>query len=244
MFSRLKDDYPSWVVLIGSIILILDVTFYNKGLIFSLFFSGLMIYIGRKRASKKKGKFLFWGGIILACSSIFKLVTFRFLLVAILIHFVIQFGQSKKNPKKIDPIIQEPNHEKTNEAIIRTKPLFENILFGKQKTPEHSFEWNDINIQAGIGDTVIDFSYTVLPKGETVVFIRNFIGNIRVLVPYEIELSIHHSVIAGSTTIFGIQDSRMVNQVLHVQTPGYEHAVQKIKIFTSLAVGSLEVSRI
>ena len=64
---------------------------------------------------------------------------------------------------------------------VTSKPLFQNKLFGGQKTPDHEYEWNDINIQTGFGDAVIDLSYTVLPKGESVIFIRNVMGKVTVL---------------------------------------------------------------
>lgn len=244
MLNKLKNDYPSWIVIAGIILLFLEVFFFNSGLIFSLLISGFMIYLGRKRAPKRKGKLLFWGGIIITGISVFNMITFKFFLAAILIHFFIQYFQTKKNPKKVVPDILSKDNHSSEEPILRSKPLFENILFGEQKTPSHAYEWNDINIQAGIGDTIVDFSYTVLPKGETVVFIRNFIGNIKILVPYETEVSIHHSVIAGSTSIFGIQENKTFNQVYHIQTPGFEKAEQKIKIMTSMAAGNLEVTRI
>ena len=117
-------------------------------------------------------------------------------------------------------------------------------FWGSKKTPQGVYEWEDINIQTGIGDTVIDLSYTMLPKGETVIFIRNIIGNMQILVPYEIEVSIHHSCMAGSTHIFDHHEPKVFNQVIHLKTPGYETAEQKVKIFTSLVVGNLEVSRI
>ena len=51
--------------------------------------------------------------------------------------------------------------------MIRTEPLFENIFLGQQKTPNGVYEWNDINIQAGIGDTVIDLSlYDAAKRGN------------------------------------------------------------------------------
>jgi lia operon protein LiaF len=128
--------------------------------------------------------------------------------------------------------------------MIRTEPLFENIVLGQQKTPTGAYEWNDVNIQAGIGDTIIDLSFTMLPKGETVIFIRNLIGNIQILVPYDIDVSIQHSCIVGSSTVFEVHDSKLFNRVLHLKTPGYETAEHKVKIFTSLVVGNLEVSRI
>ena len=173
------------------------------------------------------------------------MMTFRFLLLAIFLHLVIQYSQSKKNPEKINLTIQEPSEPvPTAETVIKSKPLFENTFFGQQKTPTGVYEWNDINIQSGIGDTIIDLSYTVLPKGETVIFLRNVFGNIHIQVPYEIEVSVHHSSIVGATTVFDHHEPQVFNQVFQLKTAGYDGAEQKVKIFTSLLVGNLEVSRI
>jgi lia operon protein LiaF len=240
----MKSDYIGWIILIGGIVLLLEILFFNRGLIFSLILSSGLIYLGRKRRSKKKGKFLFWAGIIFFCASIFNMITFKFFLLAILLHVFIQYATAKKQPRKISPVLTEPKKLLEEETMVQSKPLLENVLFGQQKTPNEVYEWDDINIQAGVGDTVIDLSYTVFPKGETVIFIRNVIGNIHILVPYEMEVSIHHSVLAGTTTIFDFQESKIFNKVYHLKTIRYENAEQKIKIFTSLVVGNLEVSRI
>lgn len=239
-----KSDYMNWVILIGGIILILEVLFFNRGLIFSLFVSTGMIYLGHKKGAKKKGKILFWGGIIFFCASIFNMITFKFFLLAVLLHFFIQFVLSKKDPKRHSPILVEPKMTQPGDTMIIGKPLLENVLFGQQKTPSSVYEWNDINIQAGFGDTVIDLSYTVFPKGETVIFIRNFIGNVQILVPYDVEVCVHHSVMVGNTIVFDFTESKMFNKTFILKTPGYDQAEQKVKIFTSLLVGNLEVGRI
>lgn len=239
-----KKDYIGWMIFIGSVILLLEIFFFSRGLIFSLTISLGMIYLGNKKKEKKKGKVLFWGGIFFFCASIFNMLTFKLLLLAVLLHFFIQYVNSKRHPKMISPILTEPKIPFDKETVIQSQPLLENVLFGRQSTPAGTYEWNDINIQAGVGDTVIDFSYTVFPNEEAVIFIRNIIGNVRILVPYDIEVSIHHSVIVGSTAIFDFHELRMFNKVLHIKTLGYEKAEQKIKIFTSLIVGNLEVDRI
>ncbi|MDR7002467.1 cell wall-active antibiotics response protein LiaF [Neobacillus niacini] len=244
MFKNRKNDYIGWLVMIGALVLGLEILFFNRGLIFSLFLSGGMMYLGRKRAGRKSGRLLFFAGIVFFVISVINMMTFKFLLMAVLLHFFIQFITSKKNPKKITVDIAEPKQVNQEETMYKSKPLFENIFFGQQKTPQGVYEWEDINIQSGIGDTVIDLSYTMLPKGETVIFIRNIIGNMQILVPYEIEVSIHHSCMAGSTTILEHHEPKVINQVIHLKTPGYESAEQKVKIFTSLVVGNLEVSRI
>lgn len=245
MLKKINSEYISWIILISAVILLLEVTFFNQGLIFSLFVSILMVYLGRKSLPKKRGKLLFWGGIAFFSISIFHMITFRFLLLAIFIHFVIQFAQSKRVPNMISPVVGMPRENKSpQEQVIQRKPLFKNILFGQQRTPDHVYEWNDINIQTGVGDSIIDLSYTVIPKGETVINIRNFIGNIQIFVPYDYEVSVLHSALVGSTTVFDYHESKMFNQVVHLQTPEYEKAEQKIKILTSVVLGDIEVKRI
>ena len=136
------------------------------------------------------------------------------------------------------------NLTKLKGAIQQREPLFTNVLFGHQKTPEHGYEWKDITIQGGIGDAVIDLSYTVLPKGETVIMVRKLIGNVRVLVPYEVDVRLHHSGLAGSVTFFDYEEPKFFNQTLHLQTAGYEESTRKIKIITSMLSGDIEVKRI
>lgn len=244
MLNKVKSEYISWILILGIVVLFLEFSFFNRGLIFSLLSSIGMIYFGRKWMRRTIGKILFWFGLISLIITIFSMITIKFFLLAILVHFIIQFVQSKQHPKHIRPEIKEASPVLEKETIIKKEPIFSNKLFGQQKTPEHGYEWKDINIQAGVGDTVIDLSYTVLPKGETVIFIRNFIGNIHILIPYDIEVSVNHSVLAGAIEVFESQESKVFNQSLQVQTPGFEQAEQRIKIFTSLLVGDIEVKRI
>lgn len=244
MFNHIKNDYISWIALIGMILLVLEVTFFNEGLIFSLLASGAMIYFGRSLMPKLKGKVLFWGGLFFFLSSVFSMITFRFFLLAVLIYIVYQYAQSKKHPERIAPIFEEPIIETPIETLVDKQPLFKNKIFGQQGTPQHTYEWDDVNIQTGIGDSVIDLSLTVLPKGETVIFIRKIIGNIHVFVPHDVEVTIRHSSMVGSTRVFDFEEEKVFNQSLYIQTPGYELADRKVKIFTSSVAGNLEVKRI
>lgn len=242
MQFKMNSDITKKAVLFGIVVLLLEVLFFNHGVIFSLLVAIGMIYFGRKKMPRQSGKLLFWLGIIFFVICIFGMMTFKFLLLAILIHFIIQYYQSKKTPQVVQPTIHK--EEIIEEKIIETKPNFENTLFGDRKTPDHVYEWKDINIQSGIGDTTIDLSYTVLPKGETVIFIRKFVGNLQVLIPYDIEVSVHHSSIAGKANVFQYGGDKIFNQSVQYETEGYDKAEQKVKIFTSFIVGDLEVKRV
>ena len=127
---------------------------------------------------------------------------------------------------------------------MKEQPLLQNRFFGGQKTPDHVYEWNDVNIQGGMGDTVIDLSYTVLPKGETVIFIRNMIGKVKILIPYDVEVSVNHSVLYGSAKILDFYESSYMNRQMKVETAQYEQTEQKVKIFTSMMIGDIEVKRV
>lgn len=244
MQLKVKSDYISWAVLFGIIVLLLEISFFNRGVIFSLLVAIGMIYIGRKRMPSSTGKLFFWSGIAFFTLSVFNMMTFKFLLLAILVNLIIQYRKSKKEPEVIQPNIKVDLEKKPTEILIEKKPIFENALFKERTTPEHVYEWNDINIQTAIGDTVVDLSYTVLPKGETVIFLRNFIGNLQVLIPYDVEVSVNHSSIAGKATVFQFEGSKMFNQLVQFETEGYEKAEQRVKIFTSFVVGDLEVKRV
>lgn len=244
MKEKIRNDYTSWLIIIGIVMLFLEFTFFNSGLIFSLLVQVGMIYIGSKRMSGKLGKLLFWGGIIFLVITVLSMLTFRFLLLAVLIHFLIQYSQTKKNPIQIKPVIDLAKSNLKDENLVKKKPLLTNVFFGRQRTPQAVYEWNDINIQAGLGDTVIDLSYTVLPKGETVIFIRNIVGNIEVLVPYDIEVYVNHTAMAGTARILDLQDEKMFNQSLQLHTADYESANQKVKIVSSMFAGNLEVKRV
>ncbi|MBA2874390.1 cell wall-active antibiotics response protein LiaF [Thermaerobacillus caldiproteolyticus] len=243
MLRNQRTDWVSWAILIAITLFLAELLLFHGGAIFFLMITVGCMYIGRKRMPKMSGTALFWFGLISFVICLFHMVTFRLFLFLFFVYIVIQFAQSKRTPIRIQPIIQEQSSQ-TEEALFQRTPLLQNTFFGSQKTPEHVYEWNDIDIQVGIGDTIIDLSYTVLPKGEAVVVIRHLIGNIQILVPYEVEVSIHHSVIIGSLSVFQRSETKLFNETLHFQTAGYDKAERKVKILTSMIAGALEVKRI
>lgn len=244
MFQRLKDNYANWVILIGGILLLLEVFVFNPGIIFSLLVSIGMMYFSRQGKTKKVGKLLFWIGLLILLISVFNMFTFKFLVISILFYYMIIYFKKNKAPESIVPTIKEKQESTDTSELLIRKPFFQNHLFQRNETPDHVYEWNDINIQAGISDTVIDLSYTVLPAGETVIFIKNLVGNVKVYIPYDMEVSVHHSVLFGSYNIFGEQESQVINKNIQIRPSTFDSAETRVKIFTSFITGSLEVKRI
>ncbi|WP_203289499.1 cell wall-active antibiotics response protein LiaF [Metabacillus sp. cB07] len=243
MLKKANADVITYILLIGVVLLMLEVFFDHGGLIFFLLLSSVCVYFGKKRLSKKTGKLLFWFGLISLIITVMNLWAVKFLICALAIYLLVQYRQSKKTPAVVEPQVKESLSLK-KEDVLYKRPILGNNVFGQQSTPEDIYEWNDINIQNGIGDTIVDLSNTVLPKEENMIVIRNFIGNVKILVPYEVDVSVQHSSFAGAVRVFGHQEPKLFNQSISYQTAGYDASVQKVKIITSSIVGDLEVKRI
>jgi lia operon protein LiaF len=244
MLRNIKSDYLNWIILIGILLLLLEVLFFNGGLIVTFVLSIGCIYLGKKWKPRFKGKVLFWIGWLWLIVTVLNMMTFRYLLCVVFLYIIVQFFQSQKQPKRVEPIILEKKSETGSEPFIKREKIFENKFFMSQKTPEHVYEWNDVNIQVGVGNTVIDLSDTVLPKGEAIISIRSLVGNVQILVPYEVEVHLNHSIMAGAVAIFQEQEHKIVNETIVYETPDYQQAEQKVKLITSGLTGKLEVKRI
>jgi lia operon protein LiaF len=127
---------------------------------------------------------------------------------------------------------------------VQVRPVLTNKLLGSQRTEDSVYEWDDINIQSVWGDIVVDLSNTVLPQGDAIIFIRQVFGNIKVLIPYETEVSVNHSKLAGNVTVFGNQRGFSFNENLSIKTEEFDQSAHRVKIVTTVVIGDLEVQRI
>lgn len=243
-FNQLSTDTINKILIIVVILLIVELFFSNEGLIFTVVISSLLTYVGWKRYHKLWAKVVFWIGFLLLVITILNTTAFRFLFIAIIIFFLINYMKSQKSPEKLVPNFQSDSDRiEHHESLVKIEPLLQQRLFGDEKTSEAPYEWRDINIHGGFGDRVIDLSNTVLPE-EAIISIRHFVGNITIYVPYEIEVNILHSSLLGRITIFGNKQDRLLNQTISYRTEGYYINKPRVKIITSIGSGDIEVKRI
>ncbi|WP_010647414.1 cell wall-active antibiotics response protein LiaF [Oceanobacillus massiliensis] len=242
MFKRLSTDYFNWILIIGVILFIFEIVFFFGGTIIPALFSALFTYVGWKYFRKLWGKIVFWISLVSLIFAILNLLAVRFLIIAAVVLFIIDYMKSKKEAKQYDPIL--PGGEIRDETLIDIKPLFEQKTFEDQATEDTAYQWKDVNIYGIFGDRIIDLSNTVLPNDTAVISIRHFIGNIEIYVPYEVEVSIHHSSIFGRAHILGKHEWKLMNRSLFYQTANYDSEYPRVKIITSLFSGDIEVKRI
>ncbi|MEN1966636.1 cell wall-active antibiotics response protein LiaF [Lentibacillus sp. N15] len=243
MFNRLSTDTWNWILLIGAILFAVEITFFHGGTIISALISGFLIYFGKKRFHKLHGKIIFWIGVVGLAFSAISMLAVRFFIVVVIILFALEYYRTQKEPYVIQPNIAEQQEVHT-EAIIEQKPLFTHRIFGNQETDDTAYQWRDINIHSGIGNRIIDLSNTVLPNDTVIVSIRHIAGNIEIFVPYDVEISLHHSAVFGRADIFNKRHLKLMNDTIFYQTQHYDDTVPRIKIITSVMSGNIEVRRI
>ncbi|GIN74829.1 hypothetical protein J14TS2_53040 [Bacillus sp. J14TS2] len=241
MFKRLDTNYFNWILIIGAILLLIEIVFFHGGIIYAVI-SGCFVYMSWKKIQKLGWKVVFAISLVSFILAFFNLLVVRFFIIVAIVIIIYNYMKSKKAPQTIAP--QFSDERKPKEALIHVQPLFDERLFDDLRTEDTAYQWKDVNIHGIYGDRVIDLSNTVLPNDTAVVSIRHLIGNIEIYVPYEVEVSIHHSSVFGRATILGAYHGQLMNKSIHYETANYNTTYPRVKIITSIFSGDIEVKRV
>ena len=211
---------------------------------FSVFFILLALFLLVIGYRKLKQKNTISAYVLMAVGGgflIFALVTsfaFALIFAALLIYNSYQLFRSSSNKPKLNVDIHA--NPMGSQPYIQTDPYFKNKLVGEYRDLQVGYAIEDINIQTGLGDMIIDLSDKIIPEGETVILIRGMIGSIYINVPSDVGLSVQMSLLCGKMTL--LQDSKTTfNMTKKYQSVDYKDASRKIKIVASLLVGDVEV---
>ncbi|TCP56000.1 cell wall-active antibiotic response 4TMS protein YvqF [Tumebacillus sp. BK434] len=103
------------------------------------------------------------------------------------------------------------------------------------------WELKDSVIEQKIGSVRVDLTETVIPLGETVLEVECKMGDVYVLVPEGMAVSVQAICRVGSISLF--QQMNNGGGKLHFQSPGYEEAERKVRIRAEVKIGDLNVKR-
>lgn len=236
---NLFEKKPVQIILLVCLgVFVLEFIWMDSRHIVGIAILAVLAYFSWQHYYREPNRFIFWVSIIIIGSILIDTVFFRIIIGIVLAWFIIQYLQNQSAEKGNVRVVKF-----SEESIQESDVLYTNKWFGQQKRGTQPYQWQDYNSQTIIGETVIDLTQTVLPKGEPLVLVRHLAGMIKIIVPYDVEVSIHHSVFIGSVDIFGYGYDQMTNRVVHYQTENYQQANQRVKIYTSMIAGKFEVVR-
>src|SRR4051794_20370712 len=91
MFQRLTTNTFNWIMIFGVILFIIEIVFFDGGILFSAFFFSVVTYVGWKKLNRLWGKCFFWGGLISLLIAILNMIAVRFLFVIGIVLFLIHY---------------------------------------------------------------------------------------------------------------------------------------------------------
>lgn len=206
--------------------------FGNGNFIFVLLGAGLIFY-----GTKKRSKLLFIPGLFFVLIALFNLWSLRLLIFGAVVYILLKLWKGVPAGEIMRPI-RDFSKETPN-------GIWKNKLFSVQTSPFSAYEWEDVHIQGVFGDIHIDVTNTVLPKGTSLISVRQGIGKVKIELPYEIPVRIHYTTLFGEAKLFGTHRKRLINEFLHMKD-GYEAPSNdgaELIITLSTWAGDIEVTR-
>ncbi|WP_052487042.1 cell wall-active antibiotics response protein LiaF [Gordoniibacillus kamchatkensis] len=96
-----------------------------------------------------------------------------------------------------------------------------------------------------IGDTLIDLTKATIPLGETKLVVSTFIGDVKMLVPadVEVEIAVTASSFIGDMHVLDRHEAGMFRNI-RTETPHYRESDRKIRLIVSAFVGDVLVQKV
>lgn len=107
------------------------------------------------------------------------------------------------------------------------------------------WELQPMTISHFIGDTVIDLTKATIPFGETKLIVSTFIGDVKMLVPadVEVEIAVTASSFIGDMNVLDRHESGLFRNI-RTETPYYRESERKIRLIVSAFVGDVLVRKV
>lgn len=117
------------------------------------------------------------------------------------------------------------------------------LTIGDISFKENNWALEPMELYNTIGDYFIDFNKAYIPEKETSVTLKGWIGDVKMIIPEGVPVSIQANIKVGDVRIFE-HKSEAINRYLEYKTPGYDEATRKLKIMIELKIGSIRIDKV
>jgi lia operon protein LiaF len=122
-----------------------------------------------------------------------------------------------------------------DDTYMQKQKMIDSIRLGKEP-------WilKDSNIWYVIGETHIDLSMAILEKKETTLILQGVLGDIDIIVPEDIGVSVQASVVFGQINVEAHKEAGVMNK-LFWRSPNYDRCDHQMKLIISYIVGDIDI---
>lgn len=205
---------------------------FDDASVILLFLVALCLYL----SYKFNKQWLFLLALFFTVLTFFASLFFRIIILLGIMYYIYERYRTKHNEQDTITIAF------AEDAIIQPNGITRNTLFSETQQQEH-FAWRDITIQHFLGEVFIDTTKTVLPRGESFLSIRQGIGKVTIIVPYEVPFRISYTTLYGQAKILAHPIKKLTNETLYLREPVATEARRELVIHIATWFGDVEVKR-
>lgn len=133
---------------------------------------------------------------------------------------------------------------------IKSKKLYSGENYLQKQSLLESIKWNkdpwvlrNMGVWCVIGEINMDMSIALAEKGETLIILQGVIGDIDIIVPEDLGISVDASVLFGQIDVGDQKEIGVLNKIVW-QSSGYESSENKVKIVLSYLVGDIDIKEL
>jgi lia operon protein LiaF len=123
----------------------------------------------------------------------------------------------------------------TDKTYMQKQKILDSIRLGREPWILRSS-----SIWYMIGETHIDLTLAILEQKETTLIIQGIIGDLDIIVPEDIGVSVTSSVMFGQITVAQNRETGIINK-LAWQSPNFERSEHRVKLVISYIVGDVDI---
>ncbi|MGT2912056.1 cell wall-active antibiotics response protein LiaF [Streptococcus cameli] len=116
--------------------------------------------------------------------------------------------------------------------------------FGNQNHSQDQYGFEDINLIRLFGNDIVDLDETVLVGRDNIVMIRKTFGKTKIIVPIDVEVSLHATSLYGQVRFLGMSAWDLRNEQFSIASPHYKDSHKRVKIVVNCFFGDVEVVRV
>lgn len=152
---------------------------------------------------------------------------------------LIYIGVRMFTKKRIFPrvIVKKTNDDSLGDEIKSS------FSIGDVKYNQPNWHVKPLSLKNAIGDYYFDFSKAFIPEKETTIDISGWAGDVKLLMPEDVEFRLEAKVKAGDIKVFG-DTADGINRSYVYETENYESAIKKLTLIISLKAGSIRVDKV
>lgn len=115
----------------------------------------------------------------------------------------------------------------------------QNVLHSLKRGHEQ-YALHNMSVWSVINEVNLDLSYALLEENETTVILQGVIGDIDIIVPEDMAVTVDANVVFGQVDIGREKESGMLCRVMW-RSPGYDHSDNKLNLVCSFVAGDIKI---